>query len=438
MDLSNVLDDIREFVQANVNQQKFIPGKTYIHASGPKLDPEDFTTLTEAVLNGWYTEYTFAHKFAEKLKTQQKKEFAVLCNSGSSASLLAITACKEYYNLRKNDLVVTCAMGFPTTVSPIYQNELVPYYIDVIPETLSPDLEQLDEVLYNVEDIFGIILAHNLGFPFDEWEVSELNKKYYGGDLFFIADCCDAIEATFIDNLGVRCLVGTYSDVQTHSFFPAHGITTGEGGAVLTNDEDLDRIMRSLSSWGKSCDCLPGQDNTCGHRFDYPDRGKLPEGWDHKYIFDRLGYNLKMTDLQAALGYSQIQRLPEFVKARINNYHYLRQALHQYRSRISFVEWDEYSKPVPFGFPIYVREDAGFTVNDIVRFLESRKVGTRRFFGGNLTKQPGFMNLPYQKMDLSGTDYVMNQGFWVGVQPHLTQEMLDYMIEQFEEFFKQQ
>lgn len=414
---------------------EFIPGKTYIHASGPYIDETDLSILREAVDKGWFTEYAYAEKFARSLEAQQKKNFAVLCNSGSSASLLAVTACKQYYDLHKNSLVVTCAMGFPTTVSPIYQNELIPYYIDVDSETLSPNLEQLDEILSSNDKIFGIVLAHNLGFPFDEVSVSELNNTHYGGDSFFIVDCCDCLGGQIVD--WKEYPVGTFSNVQTHSFFPAHMITTGEGGAVLVDDEELDKIIRSLSSWGRSCDCLPGQDNTCGHRFDYPDRGDLPEGWDHKYIFDRLGYNLKMTELQAALGYSQIQKLSDFVEARLEHYHYLRHALSKYQDRISFVEWDEYSQPVPFGFPVYVKETAGFTLNDMVRFLESKKIGTRRMFGGNLTKQPGFMNLPYRKMDLPGTDRVMNNMFWVAVHPSLTIPMMDYMIEQFEEFFKQ-
>ena len=286
-------------------------------------------------------------------------------------------------------------------------------------------MDQLLEIWDKLEwNIAGAIFTHMLGFPFDEQRISKLFN-------FLIADCCDAVGAEF-NNFPV----GTFSQLMTLSFFPAHHITAGEGGAVLTNMESLAKIADSYVNWGRSCYCNPGQSNTCGKRFEW-DTEELPEGWDHKYIFDRLGYNLKMTEFQAALGNSQLSRVDEFVLLRIHNFDYYLIELDKYSEFIEFVTPLDGGFPSPFGFPIIVKETSPFTVTELIAYLESRKVTTRRFFGGNLTKQPAFRNMPYQFAgSLAGTDYVANNGMWIGVQPSLTDEMKAYVVQVFEDFFK--
>ena len=427
MNKFEILQNVRKYAAENLNETPFILGKSVIPASSPLLSARDVEFLVETVLGFWYTDWRRCSWFRSELCRVLKKRKAILCNSGSSASLVAISSLAEQ---KKQEFIITCACGFPTTISPIYQCGKVPYYVDIDPTTLSPDFEQIEEILSSsyAEDIAGVVLAHTLGFPFNERDLVSIIP-----DLPLVVDCCDALGATVFESP-----VGMYSDIMTLSFFPAHQIFSGEGGAVLTNNDMMYRIMFSLANWGKSCTCLPGQDNVCGKRFEWEDRGNLPEGFDHKYIFDRLGYNLKMTEFQAALGLSQLLALDEFIEARRNNYSYLASTLAEIPNLLdftSFIRVPEWSNPSPFGFPILVGEDAPFTTGELIAFLESKNVRTRRMFGGNITKQPGFMNLPYLSKDLSGADLVMNNMFWVGCHPALTIEMLDYMIGVFEEFF---
>ena len=435
---NQILLDIINYADKELNKP-FTPGKTYIPPSYPELLSDDVAQLAETVLNFWYTEHRQAIKFGKLLEDYVGKRQSVLTNSGSSASLIAMTAALEKWDDNRN-LVLTCSTGFPTTVAPIYQNGKLPLYIDIDPETLSPNLDEIEEALDRYSDnICGAIFAHNLGFPYEEDVVADwLHEE----EMFLIADCCDALGSMMHDiegdgaHVDTMSHVGAYADLMTLSFFPAHHINTAEGGAVLTNSDELYEIARSLGSWGRSCTCLPGQSNTCGKRFEWEDRGQLPEGWDHKYIFDRLGYNLKMTDLQAALGVSQMSRISNLVYKRVTNFFDLTNEICE--GYLRTVEIPEWAHPSPFGIPLFVSEDAPFSLYDIVSYLEKHQVGTRRLFGGNLIKQPGFMNEQFVRLsDLQGSDYVMNNCFWISCSPTLTVEMKNYIVETFDNFFRE-
>ena len=409
--------------------KKFIPGKSYVPASGQVITEDDMNVLHQVVDEGWCTEGKYCEKFGNELLKVTGKKRVILTNSGSSASLLAVSTLAEMGKKVKK-YIITTATGFPTTVAPIYQTGLTPIYIDVDLSGFNPLQEQLEKALAIYGDeVAGVIFTHTLGFPFDEEKIRGII-----GNLPFIVDACDSLGATDDDNYDS---VGSWADIVTLSFFPAHQITSCEGGAVLTDDDEMYEIMRSYANWGRSCYCVPGQANACGKRFAWEDRGELPEGYDHKYIFERLGYNLKMTEFQAGLGYSQIQRLDEFVTARRNNYNYLLNNLFSFREYLQFPTIPP--NPSPFGFPIFVlptREE--FTTQELISYLEEHKVRTRRMFGGNLTRQPAFMGLPYATVgSLFTADYIMEDVFWIGCHPALTTEMLNYVIEVFDKFFKE-
>jgi len=414
--------------------KKFIRGKSEVPASGAIITDEDVEILHKVVDDRWYTEHTWCRRFQKKLQEVMWQNKILLTNSGSSSSLLAISTIAET-SKRGQDFIITCAMGFPTTVAPIYQTGKIPIYIDINPWTLAPDDVQLESALKRYKDLVaGVVLTHNLGYPFRE----DLVRLLIPMDVPFVLDCCDALGAEF-DNAPV----GYHSaDIMTLSFFPAHHITTAEGGALLTNDLRYYDIARSFANWGRSCYCLPGQQNSCGKRFEW-ETDLLPEGYDHKYIFDRLGYNLKMTEFQAGLGWSQIDRLYIEREIRRSNSKYLLDNLSTYKEWLIFP-----STPTgynPFGFPIIVTNDfhdfegleQEFTAQELIAFLEKRKIRTRRFFGGNLTRQPAFQNLPYKTVGkLYNSDFIMRNGFWIGCHAQLTREMMDYVVEAFDEFFK--
>lgn len=413
MNKTEILDQIRKYAEDKLKPKEFIPGETYIPPSSPSLNDDDVATICDAALNFWYTEHKYCAKFSRALEKYLDKKHCVLCNSGSSASLLALTALinrtKKRYPKRK--YVLTTALGFPTTVAPIYQNGFIPIYIDVDITSLQPDIDQVFYFIkQNSEEIAGVVFAHTLGFQYDEMEINNVLPN----DVWLISDCCDAIGAKGI---------GQYSDAITLSFFPAHQIFSGEGGAVLVDDIDLAEDIRSLNNWGRDCYCLPGQHNVCGCRFEVEAMGiyDLPEGWDHKYTFTSIGYNLKMTELQAALGWSQLNRVEDFITKRRDNYNKL------WRANINKADVHSIycNMCSPFGYPIYYDGD----VPEFISYLEEAKIGTRRVFGGNLTRQPAYKNLPYLHKDLSVTDLVMNNMFWIGCHPSLTEEMLDYMID---------
>lgn len=425
----HVLQAAREYLQ-NKQKKKFIPGKSLIPPSNASIDEGEIINVIDAALNGWFTEGAICQAFLGKLKEITNNKYGVLCNSGSSANLLALALTKNYGTGKK--FIVTCASGFITTVAPIIQNGFIPIFIDIDPITLSPNIDQLVSVMKEYrKDIEGAIFTHTLGIPFNELEVYSI----LGSFPILITDCCDALGASVRKLNSIDYVpVGSYSYMSTYSFFPAHHITTGQGGAVLTNDEDIYSMLKSLVAWGRSCYCKPGQNNTCGKRFQW-ETNNLPDGYDHKYIFDYLGYNLQMTELQGAIGYRQIHRLDEFHKARLSNFDALYQALFQYLEFIRLIPYPLETIPSPFGFPIIVRDAAPFTANDMIGYLEDHKIGTRRIFGGNLLRQPAFEKVNYIARPTPGADYLMNNGFWIGCHPSITDEMLDYMLEVFEDLF---
>jgi CDP-6-deoxy-D-xylo-4-hexulose-3-dehydrase len=353
---------------------------------------------------------------------------AILCNSGSSANLLALSALTSPKlgdrALRPGDEVITLAAGFPTTLNPIIQNRLVPVFVDVELGTYNVDVRFLEEAVG--PKTRAVMFAHTLGNPFNIVAVTAFAKRH---NLWLIEDNCDALGSTFRGQM-----TGTCGDLATLSFYPAHHITMGEGGAVLTNSPQLRVLVESFRDWGRDCWCAPGKDNTCGKRFTWQ-LGDLPCGYDHKYIYSHIGYNLKATDMQAAIGVSQLKKLPGFIEARKRNWRKLSAALKPYEDLLVLPEATPGSDPSWFGFAITVRPDAPFKRADLVRCLEERRIATRLLFGGDLTRQPAYRDVPQRVVgDLANTKTIVNDTFWIGVYPGLTDAMLDYVIEQFHQF----
>jgi len=424
---AKILGLVAEYQQAAFTPGEFIPGETPIPVSGKVLDASDFQMMTEAVLDGWLTTGRFAADFERKFAQFFGLRHAMLVNSGSSANLLAMSTLTspslDGDELKPGDEVITVAAGFPTTVNPIIQNRLVPVFIDVELATYGPDVSQLQRALS--KRTRAVMIAHTLGNPFDLNAVSEFAKA---NDLFLIEDCCDAVGAKYDGKH-----VGAFGDLATVSFYPAHHITMGEGGAVLTNHPPLKRIVESFRDWGRDCWCDPGQDNTCGKRFDWQ-MGELPHGYDHKYVYSHIGYNLKLTDMQAAIGVSQLEKLPSFIAARRRNFAILYESLRDLEDVLILPRATPRSEPSWFGFPIAVRPESGLTRHKIVRHLEDRMIGTRLLFGGNLVRQPAYKNVEHRVVgSLENSDYVMNNVFWVGVYPALTPQMLAFISESIHE-----
>lgn len=422
---------LHEYLKETTKESSFQKGMDFIPVSGATIEPDDVEELVLTALNKWYTEGKRCAAFRRSMSKRIQKKKILLTNSGSSANLLAISALAEKYGKRK--YVITSATGFATTVAPIYQNNLIPIYVDCDPSTLCPSIPQIQEALTTYGDeISGIIISHPLGFLFDERRIAGMLQE----DQFLIADCCDAFGSmlTYPDLPPVHS--GFFSHASTFSFFPAHHITTAEGGAVATDDVDLYTIITSLANWGRDCHCAPGQNNVCGKRFDWEWEG-LPKGWDHKYTYTRMGYNLKMTEFQGALGLTQIAKLDHFTQRRKENYAYLLAGLSRYSEYLDFIDIPGFSDPSPFGFTVLVKEAYTNLVRDLILYLESYKIATRRVFSGNVIKQPGYQNLEYKTIGpLTGSDRIMNNGFWVGCWPGLNQDQLSYMIEVFGEFFQ--
>ena len=328
--------------------------------------------------------------------------------------------------LVEGDEVITVAAGFPTTVNPIYQNNLIPVFCDVELETHNIDLSDLDAAISNKTK--AIILAHTLGHPFDLDKVGEIAKE---NNLWLIEDNCDALGSTWRGEL-----TGSFGDLSTQSFYPPHHITMGEGGAVSTNNPKLKKIVESLRDWGRDCWCEPGLDNSCGKRFDW-ELGTLPKGYDHKYIYSHIGYNLKITDMQAAIGLAQLDKLPLFIKARKQNHEFYLKSLDRYSEYFLFSQKSIHADPSWFGFMITLREGAPFTRNQLVNYLEESKIATRMLFGGNLINQPAYINKTHRVVsELKNTDYILNNSFWIGVYPGITNQMQEYVIEIFDRFIK--
>lgn len=427
--IADFLEDF--FVKQKRREERFIPGKTPVPVSGKVFGQNEILLMIEAVLDGHWTEGRFAKEFERQFAEFHGVRFCSAVNSGSSANLLALSALTSHRipegkRLKKGDEVITVAAGFPTTINPILQNGLVPVFVDVELGTYNASILSVYNAITSKTK--AIFLAHTLGNPF---EVGYLKALCGTKDIWLIEDNCDALGSTHGSKL-----TGTFGHLSTCSFYPAHHITMGEGGAVLTNDPLLHSIVRSLRDWGRDCSCPTGADNVCGKRFNQQ-HGDLPFGYDHKYVYSEAGYNLKITDMQAALGVAQLARLPEFIRARRRNFHILYDGLRRYHNSLLLPEWNESSDPSWFGFPITVKRSAGFTRDELLKFLNDGKIATRLLFAGNVTKQPYFRNCVREYRvcgDLANTDIVMNDTFWIGVYPGLTEDMLAYVIESFDAF----
>ncbi len=422
MELEQVLSHANLYLKG-LDVKPFIPFEDEVPVSGTKFDRMDILQLVNVALSGWVTEGRYCKEFSRKLSKFTGIRHAILCNSGSSANLLAMTALKELYDVSDKSLIVTTALSFATTVSAILHSGFIPYFIDSNRDTLNPDQNDMIS-LADDPNVRGLIITHTLGFPID---LKEVVDEYHKRNKFVIEDCCDAI-GSFIGGEHV----GKLGDIATFSFFPAHQISTGEGGAVMTNNGKLMDIIRSYRNWGRDCWCLPGDENTCNKRFSW-EFPKLPVQYDHKYTFTRAGFNFQMTDLQGALGSSQMDRIDIITVRRRNNFNYLLRGLKQFEDSLSFVQSPYHFSP--FGFPVTC-----FKVEraDLVRFLESRKIRTRPVFAGNITRQPMLQPINYmQKNGLRGADYIMENTFWIGCHPELGKPQLDFVIDSFCEFMSE-
>jgi CDP-6-deoxy-D-xylo-4-hexulose-3-dehydrase len=425
---TKILSLVPEYFQRAFKKEKFIPGKTPIPASGKVFDSDDIASLIDASLDFWLTAGRFAEEFEENFAERTGMSHCFLVNSGSSANLLALAALTSRTlgsrALVPGDEVITPAVGFPTTVNPIYQLGLTPVYVDVELQTYNAPLDNIKEALSPRTK--AIFMAHTLGNPFDCESISSFAKEH---SLWLVEDCCDALGSEFQNRK-----VGTFGDLATFSFYPAHYITTGEGGAVVTDSRELAALLQSFRDWGRHCQCATGQDNRCGMRFSRQ-FGELPKGYDHKYVYSEIGYNLKMTDMQAAVGLSQLKKLDGFIEKRRENFKYLGERLQGLKDMILLPRVSLGSNPSWFGFLMAIKPEFGIVREDLLRFLEQRKVGTRLLFGGNLTRQPAYIGRKHRiSQELQNTDFVMNHAFWVGIYPGLTHEMLDYTVSCISEF----
>ena len=415
-----LLDEISEEKLQKVN---FVPGISPIPVSGKVIDKEDIAYLVDSSLDAWFTSGRYTSEFEKSISKYLGTRHCLFVNSGSSANLLAVTALKQFYNLKDGDEIITSAVGFPTTVNPIIQNNLVPVLIDAEMDTYNIDVSLIEKSINDRTK--GIVIAHTLGNPFELETILSLCEKY---DLFLMEDNCDSFGSTYNGQL-----TGTFGDISTLSFYPAHHITTGEGGAVITNKPKLKKLLESLRDWGRDCYCPPGEDNTCKKRYEWQ-LGDLPYGYDHKYIYSNIGYNLKSSDMQAALGVSQIKKLPEFIEKRKNNFNFLYNKFSELDDFILPKKSDK-SDPSWFGFPLTISENSKINRVDLLRFYEERRIGTRLLFGGNLSLQPAYQNTKFNiPGPLTKSEHIMNNTFWLGVYPGLNEEMLSYVFETTKEF----
>ena len=415
---------VREYFGVAFPEKPFVPGETLVQVSGRVFDADELDLLVDASLDFWLTTGRYAAEFENKFAKYFGLRGATLVNSGSSANLVALSALTSTKlgdkRLKPGDEVITVAAGFPTTVNPIIQCGAVPVFVDVLIPTYNIDPAAL-EAAYSPRTR-AVMVAHTLGNPFDLGAVTAFVKKH---DLWLVEDCCDAVGSKYDGRL-----VGTFGDQATTSFYPAHHITMGEGGCVMTNTPMLKTLAESFRDWGRDCWCDPGKENTCGKRFDW-DLGTLPHGYDHKYCYSHVGYNLKATDMQAAVGVAQLRKLPRFVEARKKNYATLRAALAGLEEFFVLPEPTPKSDPAWFGFPLMLRDNAPNARDEFVRYLNhEKKVATRNLFGGNLVRQPAYQDVKHRVVgDLHNADAVMNRVFWIGVYPGLTDAMLNYMVD---------
>ena len=429
-------DDIRteirtlvaEYFAAAFPTPDFVPGQSPVPVSGKVFDHTELQSLVDSSLDFWLTTGRFAEAFEREFAKVMGVRHALLCNSGSSANLLALSALTSSRlndrALREGDEVLTVAAGFPTTVNPIYQNRLTPVFVDVNLGTYDAPIERLAEAIG--PRTRAIMMAHTLGNPFNLAGVMQLAKQH---NLFVIEDTCDAVGAMYDGKPA-----GSFGDLATTSFYPAHHITMGEGGSVLTQSGALKKILESFRDWGRDCWCPPGADNTCGRRFDWQ-LGDLPYGYDHKYVYSHIGYNLKLTDMQAAVGVAQLPKLPHFIAARRANFARLYEGLKPLEDRFILPEATPGSEPSWFGFALTIRPGVKIDRLALTQHLESRRIGTRLLFGGNLMKQPAYKDLPRRVVDsLDNADVITTNTFWIGVHPGLDDARIDYLIKSIHDF----
>lgn len=420
---------VAKYAEQAMQPPTFEPGATVIPPSGKLIGTRELQLMVDASLDGWLTTGRFNTEFERGLAEFIGVNHLITVNSGSSANLVAFSTLTSPKlgdrAIQKGDEVIGVAAGFPTTVNPIAQFGAVPVFVDVDMATHNIDAELIEAAI--TPKTKAIMLAHTLGNPFNLAKVRSLCDQY---NLWLIEDCCDALGATYDGKM-----VGTWGDIATLSFYPAHHITMGEGGAVFMNDPQLKVIAESFRDWGRDCYCAPGCDDTCGKRFGQQ-FGTMPYGYDHKYIYAHLGYNLKITDMQAACGLAQLERAPEFIARRKENFEYLRSRLSNVAEFLEFTEPTPNSDPSWFGFPLTLKEDSGVQRVDLLKYLDQHNIGTRLLFAGNLTRQPYFQQVEHRVVgDLTNTDRTMNQTFWLGVQPALSEVHFDFVVEKIEEFF---
>ena len=426
---NKILRLVKEYSDLNFKDKKFIPGTSEVPVSGKVIGDFELTNMVEASLDGWLTTGRFNSEFEEKLANFLGSKCLLTVNSGSSANLIAfstLTSSKlKEKAIKKSDEVICVAAGFPTTVNPIIQFGAIPVFVDVKIPTYNINEDIIEEAI--TKKTKAIFLAHTLGNPFNLKKITDICKKY---GLWLIEDSCDALGSKY-DGKNV----GTFGDLATLSFYPAHHITMGEGGAVFTNSKKLELIAKSFRDWGRDCYCEPGIDNTCKKRFSWK-LGDLPFGYDHKYIYSHLGYNMKITDMQAACGLGQLNRLGGFIKKRKENYHFLRNSLKKFEDHLILPDAEKNSDPSWFGLPLSLRKNTKFIRNDIIQYLNANKIGTRLLFSGNLVKQPYMKNLNFKiHANLTNTNFVMENTFWIGLYPGLSNEHLQYVVEKIKTFF---
>lgn len=419
--VEKIINIIEEDFEDNSNY--FIEGISRIPVSGKVIDSKEIINGVQAVLNANFTSDYFVKNFEKSISQFLGIRHTLFVNSGSSANLAAISALKKHYDVPDGSEVITCAVGFPTTINPIIQNNLIPVFVDADLNSLNIDVSKIEEAISSKTK--GIVIAHTLGIPFEVEEIMKIAKKY---NLFVLEDNCDALGSKYKNKF-----TGTFGDICTLSFYPAHHITTGEGGAVCTNNPKLKKLIESFRDWGRDCYCPPGEDNTCKKRFEWQ-LGSLPYGYDHKYIYSNIGYNLKGTEMQAALGLAQIKKLDNFIKTRIQNYHFL-------QKYFSNKDWfilpviEKYIEPSWFGFPITLKSSAPFKRNELIKFLNDNLIDTRFMFGGNLISQPAYEKSNFKVHNkLDNAEHILKNSFWIGVYPGLNTEKLSYVTKKFDEF----
>ncbi len=421
---SQILALVREYHNAAFAEQDFIPNECDVPVGGRVFDADEIMHLVDSSLDFWLTAGRYAQEFEKRFAQEIFGiRYAMLVNSGSSANLVALSALTSpslgERALKPGDEVITVAAGFPTTVNPILQNRLVPVFVDVDIPTYNIDVTQLEAALS--ERTRAIMIAHTLGNPFNLEAVMQFVKRY---NLWLVEDCCDAVGTTYNGRH-----VGRFGHLATASFYPPHHITMGEGGAVMTQKPALKKLVESFRDWGRDCWCKPGKDNTCGKRFGWQ-LGDLPCGYDHKYIYSHIGYNLKLTDMQAAVGVAQLAKLSDFIVARKRNFKTLYEGLKTCADVYILPEATPHGDPSWFGFPIAIRRESGLDRSALIRHLNAHKIATRQLFGGNLLRQPAYQDIPHRTIgNLENTNFVMDQVFWVGVYPGLTDPMLNHMID---------